>query len=110
MPWKLIGFVVIFAIFVAFITFNLGNTCNINYGPFEFTKLNDVPVFLTIFISFFAGMFASIPFIISAGKKRKQAEIGEEGIKPKKRWGRKKDSHEEPPFPPAIPPANVEEI
>jgi hypothetical protein len=109
MPWRLVGFVVIFAIFVAFITFNLGNTCDINYGPFEFTKLNDVPVFLTIFISFFVGMFAAIPFIIGAGKKRKQAAPGEEGAKPRKRWGKKKESPEPQPSP-IDSPANVEEI
>jgi len=109
MLWKLIGFVVIFAVFVAFITFNISNTCDINYGPFEFTKVNDVPVFLTIFISFFAGMFAAIPFIIIAGKRRKQASIGDEESSPRKRWGKKKDSHGDTP-PPSVPPENAEEI
>ena len=109
MPWKLIGFALLVGILVAFITFNLSNTCDISYGPFEATKLKDVPVFLTVFISFFAGLFTAIPFILSAGKKRKQAGSLEGDEKPKKRWGKKKDSQGEPPIPPDAP-ANVQEL
>jgi Na+/melibiose symporter-like transporter len=63
---RLILFIVIFAIFLTFITFNLENKCNIN---FVFKVLDDVPVFLTVFISFFAGFFCALPLIFRAGKK-----------------------------------------
>jgi uncharacterized integral membrane protein len=65
---RLILFIVIFAIFLTFITINLDNRyrCDINFG---FTALNDVPVFLTVFISFFAGFFCALPLIFRTGKK-----------------------------------------
>ena len=108
MPWKLIGFAILFGIFVAFITFNLHNTCDISYGPFESTKITEVPVFLTVFISFFAGLFTAIPFIVNAGKKRRRAGGLEGEEKSKKRWGKKKDNNDEPPLPSDAPPANVD--
>jgi hypothetical protein len=42
MPWRLIIAVVIFAVFLTFITFNLNNSCDINFG---FTVLQNIPVF-----------------------------------------------------------------
>jgi hypothetical protein len=58
----------IFGIFLAFITFNLENRCDISFG---FTIAKEVPVFLTIFISFALGLFCALPFVIRAGKARK---------------------------------------
>ena len=77
MPWRLIEFIIIFAIFLVFIGFNLGNRCDINFG---FTSLKEVPVFFTAFSSFILGMFCSVPFIISARSKRK----AKDNAKPKK--------------------------
>jgi len=69
MPWRLITVIVIFAVFLAFITFNLENRCNINFG---FTEFTDVPVFLTVFFSFALGLFCTLPFVIRALNKRKE--------------------------------------
>ena len=85
MPWRLIAVIIIFGIFLAFITFNLGNKCDIN---FIVKKIPDVPVFLTAFSSFILGMLCAIPIVISASRKRKNRHDDE---KPKKKWGKKDD-------------------
>ena len=63
MPWKLIGILTVFGVFLAFITFNLENKSDINFG---FTVLRDIPVFLTIFFSFSLGLVFGLPYIIRA--------------------------------------------
>ena len=77
MPWRLIVIIVIFAVFLCFIGFNLTNTCDISLG---FKTFQNVPVYLTIFGSFILGMVGSLPFIIfgslkKSPKKEKQPEI-----------------------------------
>jgi len=67
MPWRLIIFLVIFAIFLVFITFNLENNCDIGFG---FAKLKEVPVFITIFVSFVLGFFCAMPLIIHISKRK----------------------------------------
>jgi uncharacterized integral membrane protein len=95
MPWRLIEFIVVFAVFLVFIGFNLGNRCDINFG---FRVFNDVPVFLTAFSSFIFGMLCAVPFIIAARAKRKNKSGPEAaGAKPKKN-GEKK-AGELPPGP-----------
>ena len=74
MPWRLIEFILIFAIFLVFIGFNLGNTCDISFG---FKTISHVPVFLTAFSSFFLGMLCAVPFIISARTRRKNKAADE---------------------------------
>ena len=71
MSWRLIVFIVVFGIFLAFITVNLDNRCDISFG---FTKIEGVPVFLTVFFSFVLGLLCTLPFAISALKKRKGTE------------------------------------
>jgi uncharacterized integral membrane protein len=75
MPWRLIGFIIIFGIFLVFIAFNLGNKCDINFG---FRVFTEVPVFLTAFSSFILGMFCAMPFLagVRAKKKEKAARDG----------------------------------
>ncbi|MDR0377543.1 MAG: hypothetical protein LBH70_07095 [Spirochaetaceae bacterium] len=84
MVLKFIGFVVLCAVFLVFIGFNLENKCDISFG---FAMLSDVPVFLTAFVSFAAGLLAAVPVAISIQlrKNRKQKEE----TRPAKR-GRKK--------------------
>jgi uncharacterized integral membrane protein len=104
MPWRLIGFILLFGIFLVFIAFNLGNKCDINFG---FRVFQEVPVFLTAFASFILGLFCAVPFIFSlrrkkkvktaAGKGESQAALlpelsGEPGVKGRKKWGKKKDA------------------
>jgi uncharacterized membrane protein YciS (DUF1049 family) len=68
MPWRLILFIVIFAVFLAFITVNLDNRCNINIG---FAQFEGVPIFLTVFISFSLGLVCAAPLVLHLRKKRR---------------------------------------
>jgi uncharacterized integral membrane protein len=83
MPWRLIVFILIFIVLLAFITLNLENKCDISFG---FAKIAQAPVFLTVFMSFILGFLSTLPFIITAGRKRARAEKGE---RPAFAWGKK---------------------
>ena len=99
MPLRLIGFILVFAVFLAFVAFNLGNTCDISFG---FTSFEDVPVFFTVFSSFILGMLCSLPFMLRIRSKRKnKGGAGDSAAheKPQKQWGKKKDSTEMLPGP-----------
>jgi len=67
MPWRLILFIVVFAIFLAFVTLNLDNRCNINFG---FTQFEGVPIFLTVFITFSLGLLCATPLVLHLRRKR----------------------------------------
>ncbi|MDR0387090.1 MAG: hypothetical protein LBH57_03545 [Treponema sp.] len=75
MPWRLIGFIILFGILLVFVTLNLGNTCPISFG---FKTFDDVPVFLTAFCAFALGLLCAIPLSISfrLKKSRKKAKPG----------------------------------
>jgi uncharacterized integral membrane protein len=89
MPWRLVGFIILFSVFLIFILSNLGNKCDISFINPEWT-LKDVPVFLTVFSSFILGMLSAIPIIISMHLKRKKVQ-GSQSLKPQKEKGKKKD-------------------
>jgi uncharacterized integral membrane protein len=75
MPWRLIGFVLLFAIFLIFIGLNLGNSCDISFG---FITIPQVPVYLTAFSAFVLGILWTIPFMISLRRKKaKKAALRE---------------------------------
>ena len=71
MPWKLILFIVIFAIFLAFVTLNLDNRCNVNFG---FAKFDNVPIFLTVFITFSLGLLCGMPLALHLRRKRREIQ------------------------------------
>ena len=68
MPWRLIGFISIFIVFLVFIGFNLGEDYQSNIS-FGFKVIENVPVFYTIFVSFLLGFLATLPVVLSAKKK-----------------------------------------
>jgi len=70
MPKRLIQIIIVFAIFLLFIVFNLEKKCDISFG---FVVIRDVPVFLTVFCSIVLGMISTLPFILHyhLQKKRK---------------------------------------
>jgi len=72
MPGRLIFFIFIFVIILFFIGFNLGedSRCNIYFG---FTKLDNIPVFFPIFVSFVLGIFFALPFALR--KKKNKSEM-----------------------------------
>jgi len=73
MPWRLIIVIVIFAVFLVFVAFNLENKCDISFG---FTKIPEVPVFITIFSSFVIGLLCSLPLILHIRQKDKTPQAG----------------------------------
>jgi hypothetical protein len=62
---RLIVFILIFVVFLAFIVLNLGNNCDISFG---LKTISQVPVFITAFSSFILGMLVAVPLIL--GKKK----------------------------------------
>jgi len=68
MPWRLILFIAIFAVFLGFVTLNLDNRCNINIG---FTQFEGVPIFLTVFITFSMGLLCGAPLVLYFRRRRK---------------------------------------
>ncbi|MDL2228903.1 hypothetical protein LJC14_01500 [Treponema sp. OttesenSCG-928-L16] len=104
MPWRLIGFILLFGIFLAFIGFNLQNASDVSLG---FTVLQNVPVYLTAFSAFVLGMLAAIPFIASARRKNEKRSNAKKAVtdapkldspeligtpkKASKKWGKSKE-------------------
>ena len=84
MPWRLIQFIVIFAVFLLFIMFNLDNRSDLSLGFYTF---RDVPVFLTAFFSFVCGLLLALPFMITLWLKARKG--GRPAKKPGKRNGKK---------------------
>jgi uncharacterized integral membrane protein len=71
MPWRLIGFLTILTLFLIFAGFNT-QLVTINFGPL---KIENIPMFVSLFFSFLAGAFIAVPFsLLSSAKKRKQKE------------------------------------
>ena len=68
MPWRMIGIIIIFAILLVFIGFNLTNTCDLSLG---FKEFKNVPVYVTVFASFMLGMLSSLPFFVFRSLKKR---------------------------------------
>ena len=77
MPWRLIQFIILFAVFLLFIIFNLENRCDISFG---FTKAVDVPVFLTVFCTFIAGLLCAFPFVLAFRPRKKEKDVSGKGL------------------------------
>ena len=61
-------FILVFAIFLCFIVFNLDHRCDVSLG---FRTFSDIPVFLTSLFSFALGMLFVFPLLLTVGHKRK---------------------------------------
>ncbi len=61
MPWKLILFILVLVLATLFIGFNLDNACNVSFGVYTFEQ---VPVFMSILLSFAAGILVMVPFLL----------------------------------------------
>jgi|WetSurMetagenome_2_1015567.scaffolds.fasta_scaffold1171793_1 uncharacterized integral membrane protein len=64
MPFKMIGTVIILVLLSLFTGFNIDNRCNV----WLFHTFENVPVFITILVSFLAGLVVMIPFMF--GRRR----------------------------------------
>lgn len=67
MPWRLILFAVFIVLLVAFVGVNLDNTCAVSL---IFVTYPDVPVYISILISFALGMIIMIPFTFGRRSSR----------------------------------------
>jgi len=76
-PWRLVQFVLIFAVFLVFVMFNLENRSDIDLG---FARFENVPVFITAFFSFILGTVITIPLAVGLWlRKRKGADRKRKG-------------------------------
>jgi len=69
MPKRLIQIIIVFAIILLFIVFNLNNKCNISI---IFKEIHEVPVFVIVFFSFVFGMISTFPFFLSHQFRKKR--------------------------------------
>ena len=92
---RLILVILIFALFLSFIVFNLDNRCDISFG---FKTFKEIPIFLSAIFSFTLGMLFAVPLIFSLSRGRKKTSVkGSSGLPylgnnkgaNKKRWGKK---------------------
>lgn len=75
MPWKLIGTLILFTVFVFFMGFNWEHSSVISFG---FAQIENVPIILSLSISFLTGAFFAIPFVLSSNRRRKQLEAAQD--------------------------------
>lgn len=91
MPWRLIKLVVVLLFAIAFAAFNIDNRCGVSL---IFVNFQNVPVFVTMFVSFCIGIIFVLPFTIgrdSAVRKAQEAEAEVEALKAQKAmWIRQK--------------------
>ena len=86
---RLVIFIVIFAIFLAFIVFNLENKSDVSLG---FHNFEEVPVFLSVLFAFILGMLFAIPLMFSLSRRRNKDFPPHEVIKGQDKDIYKKDS------------------
>jgi uncharacterized integral membrane protein len=91
MPWRLIKFIVIFALFLIFIFFNIDNKSDINFG---FTRIREAPVYLTVFTSFVIGMAVTFLSAFICRQHRRKRNGGKNGKPESPRKKKKKQARE----------------
>jgi len=69
MPWRLIFVVILMGIVIAFIGFNLDNRADVSFGFHEYEA---VPIFISLFVAFFAGIIVMLPFTLGFRRRRKE--------------------------------------
>ena len=69
MPWRLIFVVILMGIVIAFIGFNLDNRADVSFGFHEYEA---VPIFISLFVAFFAGIVVMLPFTLGFRRRRKE--------------------------------------
>lgn len=76
MPFKLIGTIILLVLVTIFCGFNLGeeNRCDVSLIFYTF---KNVPAFLTVLISFFAGILVMLPFTFGKNRLTKEQIIKE---------------------------------
>ncbi|MDR2798373.1 MAG: hypothetical protein LBB80_08515 [Treponema sp.] len=91
MPLRLLGFIIILVVFLLFITLNLENRCDIRFWVTETAILQKVPVYLTAFSAFVAGMLCAFPvmFLLYFKKRKREKDpTGNRTLESKKKPGK----------------------
>jgi biopolymer transport protein ExbB/TolQ len=70
MPWKLLFYLILLGLILAFVGLNLGNTTDISLG---FVVFDDVPVFMSLFVAFFLGVAVAIPIVMQSSSRKTRA-------------------------------------
>lgn len=68
MPWRLIFVVLLIGIVLFFVGFNIENRVDVSFG---FHVFSQVPIFISLFVAFLAGVLVMLPFTFGFRHKRK---------------------------------------
>ena len=68
MPWRLIFVVILMGIVLFFVGFNIENRADVSFGFHTFPQ---VPIFISLFVAFLAGVLVMLPFTFGFRHKRK---------------------------------------
>jgi len=66
-PWRLVLFLIVLGLVVAFAGFNAGNVTDISFG---FHTVEAVPIFMSLFAAFFLGALIVLPFTVFRRSKK----------------------------------------
>ncbi len=84
----MIRFLIIITIVIIFIGLNVGNNTDITFWFSENATLNDVPIYICLFVAYILGAISVIPFAVNSSitryRKRKNNEKKAEEIKNRK--------------------------
>ncbi|MFP4206466.1 MAG: hypothetical protein ACLFM5_03890 [Spirochaetaceae bacterium] len=92
MPWKLIGFLVLMGLILAFVGFNADHAVDVSFG---FYRFEDVPIFVSLFIAFALGVLITLPLALRRRSPRRTSTAPPK--RPKREAGEKVADHEKPP-------------
>lgn len=83
--WKLVCLILPIALTLFLVCANLHNSSDVSFWFYTF---KDVPVFLTMFVSFFAGVAFALPFsfFVRIFKRKPRAKVKSEPKMPKKNY------------------------
>lgn len=70
MPGRLIAFIVVLFIIIAFIGFNADNTTDIRIWFGDKGVLRDVRIFVSFFVMYLIGVLSALPFILVWNRKK----------------------------------------
>ncbi|MCR4822529.1 MAG: hypothetical protein K5873_06620 [Treponema sp.] len=79
MPFKLIGTIILLILVTIFAGVNLDNKCDIT---FIFYTFHEIPVFMTVIISFAIGAVLMLPFTLGRKKKAPKKNLPVENSQP----------------------------
>ncbi len=71
MPWKLVFYLVLLGLVLAFVWLNIGNTTDISFG---FATIESVPIFMSLFVSFFIGVAVALPIAVRASSRKTRVQ------------------------------------